>query len=146
VQEAIEAICLVPPAARHAWNALQIGNKLDLAESRVFEQRAHSFRLALAYLENKKPSRRKKRICGGYEAPIDIQAIFACKEREGRLVVANFDSERIAVCCRHIGRIGNDQFKRLSGYGTHQIALQEPDSFRKPGAMRILPRYLQRGF
>ena len=51
------------------------------------------------------------------EAAVDVEAVSAGEKGEGRLVVANFDREGVAVGGGYVGRIGDDDVELLVGDG-----------------------------
>ena len=85
-------------------------------------------RLAKADFHEQRALRLKHGECLRDQPAINVEAVVPGEESERGLILADFDRERGAIRCRHIGGVGDDQLKALVGDGGEQIALEEANA------------------
>ncbi len=132
------------PQATRGYS-LQIGNKFDAREFGVCKQRGNRLRLSIADFEHQEAARFKRRECRRNQPPVDVEPILAGKQRQRRLMVADFDRERVAIGRRHVRRIGDDEVKTLCTNRREQIPFKKADAICEANPLGIATGKLQRG-
>jgi hypothetical protein len=125
-------------------NPLQIGHDFNTPEPGIRQQCSNSIRLAIPNLHRQKSAPLQHRKSRGNQPPIKSQPSLAAKQRYRRLMLADFDGQRIPIPNRNIRRIGNHHLKPLVRNRRQQVALSEFDAPRNPVPLRIPARNLQR--
>lgn len=110
-----------------ALDSLEIGSEFDLMEA---GEREHSFnggRLAVSDFGGDETAGDETIEGLGDEAAVDIEAVGAGEEREGGLVVADFDGKGGPVDCGNVWRVGGDDVELLTDEGGEKVAMEESD-------------------
>ena len=91
------------------------------------EKRVDCGGLAEADFERYETAGREGGESGGDQAAVEIEAIGASKESEGRFMVADFDGQCVPIDGWDVGRVGEDEVEPFIAYGTEKVALDETD-------------------